>query len=165
MTKKLFVIVATVLTYLWAGAVTTEAADFKTLDGTWEGLLTVNPGPGIAAPVTVNLTTRGAKHITGKITFTVVIPVPQPPPNDTLTLTFDGNLDGYTIEKTVFFIRSVLPAPANFTCPNDFKPVTGVLQGIASIDDMNPMVQIVTQSGIGNCGDGLIVIMTLNKKT
>ena len=163
MTKKLFVIVATVLTYLWAGAMTTEAANFQTLDGTWKGLLTVGGG---SFEVTVTLTTRGEKRITGTMTFEATLSVPLPPPDHNVTFTFDGNLDGYTIEKTVFFIRSVLsaPTPEGFPCPNNFKPVTAVFQGIASIDDMNPMVQIVTQSGIGNCGDSIFVTMTLNKQ-
>ena len=152
MTKNLFVIVATVFTYLWSGAMTAEAADFKTLDGTWTGRFALSSG-GPSFPVTVTLTTRGEKRITGTIELG--------PINEFM---FNGTIDGYTIEKTVFFIRSVFPPPSGFTCPNDFPPVTAVLHGIASIDDMNPIVQIVTQSGTDNCGQGLIVTMTLNKQ-
>ena len=155
MTKNLFVIVATALAYLWAGAMVAEAADFRTLNGTWEGQVSILsiPAEGVVnvlqVPATQTLTTRGEQHISGTVTF-----------GGSLT-GFTGSIDGHAITPTVFFFRVVLHPRLNFPCQG---LADGVTHGIASIDNNTPPVLISTLSGTGTCSDEIFVTSTLKKQ-
>lgn len=160
MIKNRFVIVATALAYLWAGAIIAEAADFRTLNGTWTGQVSfvIIPAVGVGAsgfqvPATQTLTTRGEQHIRGTITF-----------GGALTGS-TGSIDGHAITPRVFFVHVVTPPFSGFTCgPGGPVPADSVISGIASIDDSKPLVMISTLSGTGFCGEGIFVTTTLNKQ-